>query len=374
MPEPRAAAGHSVPFYSAAAANAGLGLEEAVQRVLARHWYVLGEEVRQFEDEFARYVGVTHCITVANGTDALELALRALGIGPGQEVLCTANAGYYASAAAHAVGARARYAEIDPHWLTLSPVALEHALAERRPAAVIATHLYGQLAEVERIAPACLAAGVPLIEDCAQAHGAIRNSRRAGASGTVSCFSFYPTKNLAALGDGGAVLTNDDELAQTLRSLRQYGWSAKYEVVRAGGRNSRLDELQAAALRARLPHLERQNAERRAIAARYNAAFSALPLQCPASVGDDFVAHLYVVRCEQRDALQAHLLAAGVGCDVHYPIPDHRQPVQPAGSPALPVTEAACDSVLSLPCYPGMTQEQVARVIDAVGAFFRRAA
>jgi aminotransferase EvaB len=361
-----------IPLYSAAAADQGLDLAAVAARVIGSHWYVLGEEVAAFEKEFAGSVGVPHAIGMANGTDALELALRALGVGAGDQVLCAANAGFYTAGAARALGAQPVWVDVDDRTLTLCPAALERALPNVKAKALVATHLYGQLAAVDRIAAICAAAGLPWIEDCAQAHGARIGTRVAGSFADAACFSFYPTKNLGALGDGGAVVTRDSGLAQTLRSLRQYGWGAKYEVVREGGRNSRLDELQAALLRAKLPRLDAQNALRRDIAVRYNAAFADLPLRCPPSTGEDYVAHLYVVRSPRRDVLRAHLRDHGVASDVHYPIPDHRQPVC-AGMPvpALPVTEAACDEVLSLPCHPGLSALDAQRVVTAVRSFFR---
>ena len=365
-----------VPFYSAAAAHQGLDLRAALERVLDSHWYVLGREVRAFEEEFATYCGVPHCVSVANGTDALELALRALEVEAGAEVLCTANAAFYASTAALAVGAQPRYVDVDPASLCMDPAALDQALARRRPAAVIVTHLYGQLADVAAIAATCRRHDVPWIEDCAQAHGARRDGRLAGAFGDLACFSFYPTKNLGALGDGGAVLTADAARAERLRSLRQYGWTSKYHVQHAGGRNSRLDELQAAVLRTKLPALDRQNAERRAIAERYAQAFAGLPLQLPVSTGEDFAAHLYVVRTPQRDALRGHLQACEIGHDVHYPVPDHQQPVmrEAQAGVRLPHTESACGQVLSLPCQPGLGESAVQAVIDAVRGFFAKGA
>jgi dTDP-4-amino-4,6-dideoxygalactose transaminase len=273
-------------LFSAAAVHKGLDLTASLERVLHRQWYVLGEEVTGFEDEFASYVGTTHCAAVANGTDALELALRAVGVRAGDRVLCAANAGFYGSTACIAAGARPVYGEIDPDTLCLSPAAVEEALANGA-AAVILTHLYGQVGAVEAIANLCRTRGVPLIEDCAQAHGARHAGARAGSFGDVGCFSFYPTKNLGALGDGGAVVTSRADVDQSVRSLRQYGWSRKYVADRSGGRNSRLDEMQAAVLRDKLPALDTQNQARREVASRYNAAFSGLPLACPPSLKDD---------------------------------------------------------------------------------------
>jgi dTDP-3-amino-2,3,6-trideoxy-4-keto-D-glucose/dTDP-3-amino-3,4,6-trideoxy-alpha-D-glucose/dTDP-2,6-dideoxy-D-kanosamine transaminase len=360
-----------IPLFSSALANRDLDLAVAVSRVLDSNSFVMGREVAQFEQEFAQYTGVRQCVAVANGTDALELSLRALDVKPGEQVACVANAGFYSSTAIRLIGAEPLYVEVDEQTLTMSPEALARALADR-PVAVIVTHLYGQLAHIEELVEICRAAAVPLIEDCAQSHGAARQGRRAGSFADVSCFSFYPTKNLGALGDGGAVLTVDDRLAQRLNALRQYGWSRKYEVVQAGGRNSRLDEMQAAVLRAKLPHLERQNAQRRAIAQRYSQAFAGLPLRLPASVAEDFVAHLYVVRTPRRDALRAFLLECGVASDVHYPIADIRQPVFGGrfDGQVLETTEAACASVLSLPCFPGMPDEDVTHVVKSVLSFF----
>ena len=356
-----------IPLFSAAAVHQDFDLSAPLARVLQRQWFVLGEEVAGFEAEFASFVGTARCVSVANGTDALELALRAVGVQQGDSVVCAANAGFYGSTACLAVGAKPKYVDVDATTLCLSPAAVEEALT-RGPAAVILTHLYGQLGAAEAISALCRARGVPLIEDCAQAHGARRGGSVAGSFGDVGCFSFYPTKNLGALGDGGAIVTDRVDLDQALRSLRQYGWSRKYVVERSNGRNSRLDEIQAAVLRDKLPGLDAQNQARRRVASKYNEAFVGLPLRCPPSLEDDYVAHLYVVRSRRREALRMYLDAAGISTDVHYPIPDHQQPAGPMGD-ALPVTEAACEQVLSLPCFPGISDEDVESVIEAVRAF-----
>jgi len=362
----------TVPLFSAAAANAGLDLSLAIQRVIDRHWYVLGEEVACFEREFAKYVGVETCVTLANGTDALELALRGLGVQQGDQVVAVANAGFYGSTAIHAIGAVPLYVDVDHKTLTMSVSALAKAL-ERRPKAVIVTHLYGQLADIESLLRIAGEAGVPLIEDCAQSHGAVRNGKQAGSFGRIACFSFYPTKNLGALGDGGAIVTNDVDLAGRVRTLRQYGWSQKYTVTAAGGRNSRLDEMQAAVLREKLPHLDRWNNERRRIAQRYNEAFASLPIARPWSTGEDYVAHLYVLRVKDRQSFREFLKERGIATDIHYPIPDHRQPAYPfTDVTQLDVTESACSSVVSLPCFPGLTEVEVERVIDAVVEYFQQ--
>lgn len=361
-----------IPLFSDVVASEGLDLVGAVRGVIDRHWYVLGKEVTGFEQEFAAHVGVDHCVSVANGTDALEIVLRAFGVGPGDRVVAAANAGFYGSTAIHSIGATPVYVDVEADRLTLSPAALEQALA-LSPKCVIVTHLYGQMADMPALQRLCRAAGVPLLEDCAQSHGAQLGGRRAGSWGEAACFSFYPTKNLGALGDGGAITTGDGEFAARTRQLRQYGWSTKYQVSVPGGRNSRLDEMQAAILRAKLPRLDQWNAQRRAIARRYNEAFASLPLQLPASTGEDHAAHLYVLRTPRRAELRAFLHERGIATDVHYPTPDHRQPAHPNATcaGAMTHTESACEQVLSLPCFPGLPGSDVEAVVDAVSAFFR---
>lgn len=340
----------------------------ALERVLARGWFILGPEVEAFEREFAQACGAGHAVGVANGTDALELAVRALGIGPGDEVITVANAGGYSSTAIRAAGARPVYVDVEPRSLNMDPAALAGALTARTRA-VIVTHLYGRMAEMPRLLEVAQRAGVPVIEDCAQAHGAAHHGRPAGSWGAAGCFSFYPTKNLGAVGDGGAVVTSDGALAERLRRLRQYGWTEKYRSGLGGGRNSRLDEMQAAVLRAKLPHLPAFNARRRAVARAYQEALRGAPLELPEELGEQYVAHLYVVRTARRDALRAALAARGISAEVHYPVPDHWQ--EPWREPAaLPVTERAAREVLTLPCFPEMTGEEVALVGRAVMEFF----
>lgn len=321
---------------------------QATRRVLERGWFVLGPEVEAFEAEFAAYCGVGHCVGVGNGTDALELALRAVGLGPGMRVATVANAGMYSTTAILACGAVPVYVDVDPQTMLIDPSALPPADA------LIVTHLYGRMADMPRLMAA--AGRMPVIEDCAQAHGAMLDGRRAGSWGAAGCFSFYPTKNLGALGDGGAVVTNDAAIDRRVRALRQYGWTSKYTAEIPGGRNSRLDELQAAILRLKLPLLDGWNARRCAIAAAYGLA--------PRG-GPDDVVHLYVIRCAGRDRLRAALRERGVGAEVHYPLPDYRQPAV-ALEAVLPHTERCCREVLTLPCFPEMTDEEVHRVRELV--------
>jgi aminotransferase EvaB len=340
-------------------------LEEAAQRVLRSGWYVHGPEHTAFEQEFASFVGVGHCLGTGNGTDALEIALRAVTDGRSGVVVTAANAGAYTATAARRAGLALRFADVDPATLCLTAGTVE-AVLDGDVAAVVVTHLYGRLAEVEPLVALCAERGVPLVEDCAQAVGAQRGGRRAGSFGSIATYSFYPTKNLGALGDGGAVVTDDDALADTVKRLRQYGWTGKYTVGADGGRNSRLDEIQAAVLRVRLPRVDAWSKRRRDIVSAYADAATALTV-LPAE-GEDHVAHLAVAT--DRDAVRAALTAAGVATDVHYPVPDHRQPAfrgEFAGV-SLPVTEAAAGEMLSLPCFPQLTDAEVDVVCRALRA------
>ncbi len=343
-------------------------LAAASRMVIESGHFVLGPHLQRFEDAFAAYCGTRHMIGVGNGTDALELALRALRVGRGDRVAVVANAAMYGTTAVLACDAIPVYIDIDPATHTMSPAALASACAAGPIKAAIVTHLYGRLADMASLLPLCRKHGILVLEDCAQAHGARDASgTRAGAFGDIASFSFYPTKNLGALGDGGAVTTSDDALAQRTRQLRQYGWSAKYVNDLPGGRNSRLDELQAAMLLELLPELDGWNERRREIANRYSREIRSEALVLPPACGGEHVAHLYVVRCKDRDPTRARLASMGVQTDVHYPTPDYLQPsVQDkVGASPLPCTEADARSVLTLPCFPELTDAEVSTVIDA---------
>lgn len=346
-------------------------LDVAIRRVMERGWYILGPETQVFERAFADYCGLPYAVSVACGTDAIELALRAAGVKRGDAVATVANAGFYATAALIAIGAEPLFVDIDPATHLMSPDALESLLDKLKVRCVVVTHLYGLLAEMDSILSVCAARGVPVVEDCAQAHGASRNGQKAGRFGLAGCFSFYPTKNLGALGDGGAVVTHDEGVAQHLLALRQYGWKEKYRVVQLGGRNSRLDELQAAILNAKLPHLDEWNQVRRGIARRYSTEISHPIVSCPPAPGEDHVVHLYVVRAKDRDNLRRHLKSRNIASDIHYPIPDHRQPCFSAMPTVanLPETDRASSEVLTLPCFPEMTDLEVDAVIDAINTW-----
>jgi dTDP-4-amino-4,6-dideoxygalactose transaminase len=352
-----------------------LEIDAAIDRVLDSGWYILGREVDAFEEEFAAYIGVTHAIGVASGTDALELALRASGVGPGDAVYTVSHTAVATVAAIERTGATPVFVDIDEATYTLDPDRLEEAIADdprpggARPRAVVAVHLYGQLAPMPAILEIARRNGLTVIEDCAQAHGAQLDGRLGGTWGDIASFSFYPTKNLGALGDAGAVAVNDPALAGRVRELRQYGWRERY-VSAVPGINSRLDELQAAVLRAKLPHLDAGNKRRGAIAIRYDTALEASSIRPPAVVpAAEHVYHQYVVRTEQRDALATSLAREGIGTAIHYPVPVHRQPAYANRCPVpgtLAATERIAGEILSLPMFPTLDNSAIERVIGAL--------
>ncbi|MFC4172889.1 DegT/DnrJ/EryC1/StrS family aminotransferase [Microvirga sp. GCM10011540] len=343
-------------------------VRDAVDRVLKSGWYILGREGEAFEHEFAHYCGAQNCISVANGTDAIELGLRALGVGQGGRVATVANAGLYTTTALNALGAEPVFVEVDRESRLMDLEHLRRVVARGDINAVVVTHLFGLLHDMEAILQITSEAGVPVFEDCAQAHGASRGGRRAGSFGAAASFSFYPTKNLGALGDGGAITTNDAEVANKVRHLRQYGWESKYRAVMNGARNSRLDEIQAAILRAKLPALDAWNQRRREIATRYSKEITNPRVVCPPLYGEEYVAHLYVIATADRDSLRTHLSAAEVSTDIHYPIPDYRQPAIKGQRDwdHLPVTDLLSDQILTLPCYPELTEDEVSYVITCI--------
>jgi dTDP-4-amino-4,6-dideoxygalactose transaminase len=350
-------------------------IQSAINRVLDSGTYILGVEVEAFESAFAEYCGGGHGVGVASGTDALILALKALGIGPGDEVITVSHTAVATVAAILAVGATPVLVDVDAVYLTLDPAALDRA-ATPRSKAVIAVHLYGQAADLDPILGFARERNLALIEDCAQACGGRYRGRWLGSIGDIGCFSFYPTKNLGAIGDGGIVLTRESKIAERVRRLRQYGWDDSRQT-REPGLNSRLDPLQAAILCAKLPHLDEENARRGAIARRYARGLGGLPLATPKERADaQHVYHLYVVACVQRDALMAYFAERQIGCAVHYPVPVHHQcgyaerAIVPPGG--LPVTERVCRQILSLPLYPELSDSDVDSVIATIRGFFAR--
>jgi len=355
------------------AANADL-IERAALDALRSGWWLNGPRGKSFAEAFAAYVGAPDCVPVANGTDALELALRAvLGdrAAASHEVVTVANAGGYTTTAAMQVGLAPVYADIEEASQLLSIDAAARALTAST-VAVVATHLYGNAVDVPALRAAMDRAGFPdvmIVEDCAQSHGARAAGRMTGSMGDIATFSFYPTKNLGAMGDGGAVVTGNAGLAASVRRLQQYGWSAKYEIATRGGRNSRMDEIQATILAAMLPHLEANNLERRRILDRYEAAARGRVRFIDRNAGA--VVHLAVALCEERDGFRAFLTQRGIASEIHYPILDTDQPgwrtMQPREAPAgIPVSRKSVTAILSLPCFPGMSESEIDRVARAI--------
>lgn len=348
------------------AADLGWALK-TVADVLDTGRYIHGPEHGAFEGEFAYYLGGGYALGCASGTDALELALRAVGVTHGDKVMTVANAGFYSTAAIRRIGAKPVYVDVTPSGLCLDYAQAASKLSSYF-GAVVVTHLYGRVADsIDALASLCRGFGVPLVEDCAHAAGARLSGKPAGAFGNAAAFSFYPTKNLGCLGDGGAVFTQDSAVAERVERLRQYGWDERYHVTLAGGFNSRLDEIQAAVLRERLTKLDDLNQRRRNIALLYLGALPGHAGSMPVRFGDSYVAHLAVVLAADRDRLRAALDAADIATAVHYPIPDHRQQAWPHKE-SLPVSEDACNRVVSLPCFPEMTDEEVERVCLALAA------
>jgi aminotransferase EvaB len=343
-------------------------IDLASLQVLKSGWYVHGTEVTNFESEFSDYIGRRHCIGVANGTDAIELALRSVGVKAGDEVMTVSNAGMYTTTACAQIGAQAVYVDTDKETMVMSAASAGDAMSGRVKAVVI-THLYGYVADVQQIREAIGDDSIPIVEDCAQAHGARLGDRRAGSFGDAATFSFYPTKNLGAYGDGGAVLTDNQNISDRLRKLRQYGWGQKYHSDLPFGKNSRLDELQAAILRVKLPHLDEWNTERRRIYAAYREASVGTELNFAYEADEHFVAHLCVARCPRRDHARQRFHDKSIGTEIHYPILDFQQPVMkilPHRIASFKTSEQTTKEIFTIPCHPNMTSEEIDRVIDTI--------
>lgn len=356
-----------IPFNDLSRTSAAVKaeIETAIKRVLASGWFVMGPEHNALEQELSAYFGVDHTVLVGNGTDALELALAAVGVGEGDLVLTVANAGAYTSIAARLLGATPVFCDVAPATLLMTVDGVRNALASSRqkPKAIVVTHLYGAMAPVREIVAVAQEYGVAVVEDCAQSIGATVEGRQSGTFGDIATTSFYPTKNLGALGDGGAVFTRNQDLADSVRRMRQYGWDSKYHIAYDRGRNSRMDELQAAIVRAKLPHLDALNERRRQIHSRYEAAVSG-GLRLVNASSESFTAHLAVLSSDDRAADRESFKQAGIGTDVHYPIPDNKQDF-PSARPApvsLPVTERAAQTVFSVPMFPELTDDEVDRI------------
>lgn len=343
-------------------------IDAAVSRVLDGGRYILGEEVRAFEQEFAEYVGVSYGIGVGSGTEAIHLALKCLSIGQSDEVITVSHTAVATVAAVELTGAKAVFVDIEPEYYTLNAKKIEVAITPKTKAIVV-VHIYGQPADLDQIFKVAQRHNLPIVEDCAQAHGARYKGRRVGSYGALACFSFYPTKNLGALGDGGMVVTNDAQMARKARLLREYGWTRRY-VSDCPGWNTRLDEVQAAVLRVKLRYLDEDNAKRAKIAKLYDEQLMGTNLILPKQRKNaEYAYHLYVVRSDKRDKLLKFLGEKGVGASVHYPVPVHLQPAYNIGQSNLTETEHVAKDILSLPMYPELTRAEVAQVTGAIKEF-----
>jgi len=344
-------------------------IQSVISRVLENGYYIMGPEVQAFEREFADYVGAAYCLGVGSGTDAIVIALKACGVQPGDEVITVSMTAVATVAAIEIAGAVPVFVDIDPLKRCINPALIE-AQITGRTRAIIPVHLYGQPASMKEICAIAKKHNLTVIEDCAQAHGAMIGDRRVGTFGDIAAFSFYPTKNLGAIGDGGAVVTKSQELAEKCRLLRQYGWRARY-VSEIPGMNTRLDELQAAILRVKLAKLDADNAKRRLIADAYAQSINRQILAPPPTVsGTTPVMHLYVAEClQERDSIMNKLAESGISTAIHYPQPVHLQPAYLGrfkGSESLPVTEVLTGRILSLPMYPELNEQQIIRTCTAL--------
>lgn len=357
-------------------------IDAAIARVLDSGRYIQGPEVESFEQAFAAYSETAHGIGVATGTDAVEIGLRALGVGPGDRVATVSHTAVATIAAIRAIGAAPLWVDIDESGFVMDVGHLRQVVtaAKSEPnggrlKAVVAVHLYGNMVPIAPLLAVCREFGLKLLEDCAQAHGASHSGGRAGSFGDAAAFSFYPTKNLGALGDGGMVLTNDPEIAAQARLLREYGWKERYISFIEGG-NSRLDPLQAAILSVGLERLDQRNDQRRAVAAIYDEILDSSPILRPGtSAGTRHVYHQYVIRLPGRDALAAHLAAEKVGAAIHYPQPVHRQPAYAGrfGAEDLPHTDQVTGEILSLPMYPQLALDDARRIASLIHSYAGRA-
>lgn len=358
-----------IPFLQLTPGPDRAAITAAIARVIDRGWFILGPELESFENAFAAATGARHSVGVGNGTDALAIALRAAGVSAGDEVITSPVSAAYTALAIMMVGARPVFADIDPIRLTIDPRAADAAVTTRT-AAIIPVHLYGQAADMDGIAAVAARHGLAIIEDCCQAHLATCGGRPVGSFGVAAAYSFYPTKNLGALGDGGALTTNDERVAAHARRLRNGGQTDRYHHAEFGV-NSRLDEMQAAVLSERLRGLSETTRLRRALAGRYRAGLDGVESVMVPPVQDaGHVYHLFPVLAENRDALQRHLKEQGVETLVHYPVPIPRQPALARQQPAdCPVATRVCDRVLSLPLYPALEGDAIDRVVAAVRSF-----
>jgi dTDP-4-amino-4,6-dideoxygalactose transaminase len=346
-------------------------IDLAIKRVLDSGWYVLGEEVREFEKEFAQFNIVSHAIGVGSGTDALHIALRALEIGAGDEVITTAHTAVATASAIDLAGAKPIFVDIEPDFFTIDPDLIEDAITPKTKA-IIPVHIYGQPCNMDAIMDIANKNNLKVIEDSAQAHGAEYKGKRVGSIGDIGCFSFYPTKNLGAIGDGGALVTNSDQLAEKIKLIREYGWEERH-ISSKEGWNSRLDELQAAILRVKLKNLDKDNNLRQQHAKIYNDLLKDFPIELPKTRSNSsHVFHLFVIKIEQRNKLRDYLQNNGVNTTIQYPVPVHQQTYFQylCSEKSLPATEQVAKNILSLPMYPELEENEIHKVSNILKDYF----
>jgi len=346
-------------------------IDEAVSKVLEGDRYILGKEVISFEEQFSKYIGASFGIGVGSGTEALHIALSAMGIGPGDEVITPSHTAVATVSAIVSCGAKPVFVEVEPDHYTVDPHKIRASLSKNTKA-IIVVHIYGHPADMDPIMEIARNAGIKVVEDCAQAHGAEYKHKKVGSIGDVGCFSFYPTKNLGAIGDGGMIVTNDASVSEKARLIREYGWKERY-VSDIHGWNSRLDEIQAAILKIKLRYLDQDNQKRISIAERYSKELSSLPVRLP-SVNKDskHVFHLYVVRTKDRDKLITFLKDNGVQALVHYPKPVHMQPAYRQNGSGLQDTEKISEEIISLPIFPELSFEEIEKICVLVKKFYKK--
>jgi dTDP-4-amino-4,6-dideoxygalactose transaminase len=346
-------------------------IDRAIQETLDSGWYILGNQAKMFEQDFAAYIGCSHAIGVGSGTEALHIALKACGVGPGDEVITVSHTAVATISAIELCGATPVLADIEEDYYTIDPSKIEKLITDKTKV-IMPVHIYGQAANLNDILQIARKHGLKVIEDCAQSHGAYYNNKRVGSFGDMSCFSFYPTKNLGAIGDGGAVVTNDSELAQKVKLLREYGWAERY-ISHVSGWNSRLDELQAAVLRVKLRTLDEDNTRRRELAAIYAEGLRDGEVITPSTrPGSTHVYHLYVIRSTRRDQLKQFLQEKQVATAIHYPVPVHLQTAylgKLRGSENLKVTERLAREILSLPMYPELPKNDALFTLQSIKEF-----
>ncbi|MEE2746117.1 MAG: DegT/DnrJ/EryC1/StrS family aminotransferase [Pseudomonadota bacterium] len=347
---------------------------KVTRRIIKSGRYTMGEEVDRFELSFASYLGVKYCAGVANGSDALELSLRAVGVKPGDKVLTVANAGMYAANAIIATGAIPHFVDIDPVTMNMSKQSLLRTISHDHSALVV-THLYGRMADIDSICNIARDHDVKVVEDCAQSVGSYLGDKYSGTWGLVGCFSFYPTKNLGALGDAGAVVTNDRNIDKRIRALRQYGWEKKYFQTHTNGRNSRMDELQAGLLTLKLPYLENWIERRKYIVNRYRETIGNTDTKLPSDAGGADTAHLCVLQVHNRERFRKYLEDRGVATEIHYPVLDYKQSslandinIELRGVP-LPVSEKVLGRVVTIPCFPELTEQEIAHISSVLSSW-----